>query len=89
MDKQVGRIIRQLKDEGLYSNTIIFFYSDHGGPLPRGKRAILDSGLKVPFIVKDVKDVKGTIGRTDRLISFVDLAPTMLSLAGIKPRDYM
>lgn len=86
MDKRVGKIIKQLKEDGLYENTIIFFYSDHGGPLPRGKRAILDSGLKVPFIVKDKT---GTKGRTDRLISFVDLAPTMLSLAGIKPKDYM
>ena len=86
MDKRVEKIINQLKEDGLYDNTIIFFYSDHGGPLPRGKRAILDSGLKVPFMVKDAK---GTKGRTDRLISFVDLAPTMLSLAGVKPLDYM
>ena len=86
MDKRVEKIINQLKEDGLYDNTIIFFYSDHGGPLPRGKRAILDSGLKVPFIVKDAK---GTKGRTSRLISFVDLAPTMLSLAGVKPLDYM
>lgn len=86
MDKRVEKIINQLKEDGLYDNTIIFFYSDHGGPLPRGKRAILDSGLKVPFLVKDKK---GTTGRTDRLISFVDLAPTMLSLAGVEPKDYM
>jgi arylsulfatase A-like enzyme len=86
MDKRVEKIINQLKEDDLYDNTIIFFYSDHGGPLPRGKRAILDSGLKVPFIVKDKK---GTTGRTDRLISFVDLAPTMLSLAGVEPKDYM
>ena len=86
MDKRVGKIIEELKADGLYDNTIIFFYSDHGGPLPRGKRAIMDSGLKVPFIVKDKK---GTTGRTDRLISFVDLAPTMLSLAGVEPKDYM
>lgn len=86
MDKRVGEIISQLKEDKLYDNTIIFFYSDHGGPLPRGKRAILDSGLKVPFFVKDKN---GTTGRTDRLISFVDLAPTMLSLAGVEPKDYM
>jgi arylsulfatase A-like enzyme len=87
MDKEVGNIIAQLKEDGLYDNTIIFFYSDHGGPLPRQKRAIYDSGLKVPFIVKDV-DSRNK-GRTDRMISFVDLAPTLLSLVNIKPPAYM
>ena len=76
MDKKVGEIIAQLKQDGLYDNTIIFFYSDHGGPLLRGKREIYESGLHVPFMVKDLK---GTTGRTDRMISFVDLAPTILS----------
>ena len=86
MDAEVGEFIKQLKKEGLYNNTIIFFYSDHGGPLPRQKREIYDSGLKVPFLIKGIKGEKG---RTDRLISFVDLAPTMLSLAGIKPPEYI
>ena len=49
MDAKVGELIQELKEAGLYDNTIIFFYSDHGGPLPRQKREILDSGLKVPF----------------------------------------
>ncbi len=86
MDKKVAKIINQLKEDGLYNNTIIFFYSDHGGPLPRQKREIYDSGLKVPFLIKGID---GKIGKTDRLISFVDLAPTMLSLAGVKPPEYM
>lgn len=87
MDKEVGKIIDQLKEDGLYNNTIIFFYSDHGGPLPREKRAIYDSGLKVPMFIKDINSK--TIGRNDALISFVDLAPTILSLAGIKPPKYL
>jgi len=87
LDKEVQLIIDQLKEDGLYDNTIIFFYSDHGGPLPRQKREILDSGLKVPFFVKDINSkIKG---RTDQLISFVDLAPTILSISGIQPPDYM
>ena len=86
MDAEVGAILKQLKEDGLFDNTIIFFYSDHGGPLPRQKREIYDSGLKVPFMIKGVD---GKIGRTDRLISFVDLAPTMLSLAGVKAPNYM
>jgi len=86
MDTEVGEILKQLKKDGLYDNTIIFFYSDHGGPLPRQKREIYDSGLKVPFMMKGLD---GKIGRTDRLISFVDLAPTMLSLAEIAPPTYL
>ena len=86
MDKKVGEIISQLKKDNLYDNTIIFFYSDHGGPLPRQKREIYDSGLKVPFMIKGIKT---KAGRTDRMISFVDLASTVLSLAGVKPPEYM
>ncbi len=87
LDAKVGKLIQQLKQDGLYDQTIIFFYSDHGGPLPRQKRAIYDSGLKVPFLVKyPQQKVKG---RTDRLISFVDLAPTILSLADIQPPSHL
>jgi len=87
MDAEVGKIISQLKEDGLYDSTIIFFYSDHGGPLPRQKRAILDSGLKVPFMVKSVNSEN--IGRTNQLISFVDLAPTILSLGNIEPPKHL
>ena len=87
MDKEIGDIITQLKEDGLYDNTIIFFYSDHGGPLPRQKRAIYDSGLHVPFIIKDIHSQ--TKGKTDRMVSFVDLAPTILSLVDIKPPSYI
>ena len=87
MDAQVGAFIKQLKDDGLYDNTIIFFYSDHGGPLPHQKREIYDTGLKVPFLIKGINSK--TKGRTDRMISFVDLAPTMLSLAGVNIPGYM
>ena len=87
MDKKFGELIHQLKKDGLYDNTIVFFYSDHGGPLPRQKREILDSGLKVPFMVKSINSEN--ISRTDQLVSFVDLAPTMLSLANVKVPKYM
>ncbi|MEN7547148.1 sulfatase-like hydrolase/transferase [Rapidithrix thailandica] len=87
MDRFVGDIIEQLKEDGLYDNTVIFFYSDHGGPLPRQKREIYDSGLKVPLLIKNIKGKSSKY--TDRLVSFVDFAPTILSLAGIKPPAYM
>ena len=87
MDKQVAALLKEVEDAGLMDNTIVFFYSDHGGPLPKGKREHYDVGLKVPFIVR-YPDGSLT-GRTDEIISFVDLAPTILSLAGIPVPDYM
>ncbi len=86
-DKEVGNLLDELKKEGLLDKTIIFYFSDHGGPLPRGKRAIYDSGLRSPFMIRFPKGLHK--GRTDRLISFADIAPTVLSLAGIKPPDYI
>lgn len=82
MDRQAGEIIRQLKEDGLYENTVIFFYSDHGDGLPYVKRELYDRGLRVPLIIKAPFLDAGS--RDDQLISFVDLAPTMLSLAGVK-----
>ena len=98
LDKQIGEKIQRLKDAGLYENSIIFFFSDHGGPLPRGKRLHYDSGLKVPFIVRIPEKYKEKYGidpswikngRVDKLISFVDLAPTLLSIAGYEIPEYM
>lgn len=88
MDREVGELITEIKEAGLLDNTIIIFYSDHGGPLPRGKREIYDSGLKVPMIIR-FPDKKYAGTEVDELISFVDIPPTILSMAGIEPPDYM
>ncbi len=88
MDDQIGEIVQQLKEDGLYDNTIIFFYGDHGGPFPRHKRALYETGTKVPMIVKFLKSEKQS-DTDDRFISFIDLAPTILSLANIKPPKVM
>lgn len=88
LDKKIGEIIEQLKSDGLYENTIIFFYGDHGGPFPRYKRALYETGIKVPLIIKFAKQENaGT--RNDDLISFIDYAPSVLSLAKIKPPSVM
>jgi N-sulfoglucosamine sulfohydrolase len=88
MDNQVGAIIQKLKDDGLYDNTIIFFYSDHGDGLPFVKRELYDRGLKVPMIIRYPNAEKAkTID--NQLISFVDLAPTILSLTNIPIPKYM
>ncbi|MDF2156796.1 sulfatase [Algoriphagus sp. CAU 1675] len=81
MDEQVGEVIRQLKEDGLYDKTIIFFYSDHGDGMPYFKRELYDRGLKVPLLVKAPWLEGGT--NTEELVSFVDFGPTLLSLAGI------
>jgi arylsulfatase A-like enzyme len=96
MDKKAGTLLRELEKAGLADDTIVFFYSDHGSGMPRSKRSACNSGLNVPFIVyfppkwrhlspKDYREG----GTSDRLIGFVDLAPTVLSLAGIKAPETM
>ena len=88
MDKQVGVVLKQLEDDGLLENTIIFFYGDHGGPLPREKRLIYDSGLNTPMIVRFPNQLRaGT--KDDQLVSFVDFAPTLLALTNEVPKAYM
>ena len=82
----VGNLIQELKDDGLFDNTYIFFFSDHGGPLPRGKRSHYESGLKVPMIIRDPHEK--TIRYVHDQVSFVDLAPTILSLSGINIPDH-
>lgn len=88
MDKQIGAILKQLEDDGLLDNTIVFFYGDHGGPLPREKRLIYDTGLNTPLIIRFPKKMQaGT--KDNQLISFVDFAPTLLSLINQIPKSYM
>jgi N-sulfoglucosamine sulfohydrolase len=88
MDRHVGEIIDLLKKEGLYENTIIFFYSDHGGNLPWMKREILERGTHIPLIIRfPGKENAGTV--KEDLVSAIDFAPTVLSLVGIKPPTHL
>ena len=94
MDKEVGNILKQLEEDGLAENTIVFFYSDHGSGMPRHKRALLDSGMHVPLLVrfpdKWKKYAPAKAGETiDRLVAFVDFGPTVLSLTGTTIPKYM
>jgi N-sulfoglucosamine sulfohydrolase len=94
MDKEVGAILQQLEDDGLAENTIVFFYSDHGSGMPRHKRALLDSGMKVALIIRFPEKYRhlapsGHGTRTDRLVSFDDFGPTVLSLAKAHIPTYM
>ena len=88
MDRQVGEILDQLEEDGLLNSTIIFWYTDHGGPLPRQKRLLYDSGMHLPLIIRFPDQYRA--GEIDeQLISFVDFKSTILSLAGIEPPDYV
>ena len=88
MDQQVGELLDRLKKEGEYDNTYIFFFSDHGGVLPWMKREVLERGTHIPFVVRFPKgEFAG--GVNNDLISAVDLAPTVLSLAKVKVPAYM
>jgi arylsulfatase A-like enzyme len=95
MDEQVGEVLNQLKKDGLYDNTIVFYYSDHGGALPRGKRFLYESGTHIPLIVRVPEQYQSLFPgyergkRSARMVSFVDFAPTVLSLAGIEPPAHM
>lgn len=94
MDRQVGGILAKLESQGLAEDTIVFYFSDHGGILPRGKRYLYDSGTRVPCIVRVPEKWRewapAISGEpVDRLISFVDFAPTVLALAGLQPPFFM
>ena len=89
MDDEIGELLAAMERDGLLDNTIVFYFSDHGGVLGRSKRFPFESGLKVPFIIKFPEKYNhlspaGPGNRSDRVISFVDLAPTVLNLAGIE-----
>ncbi|MCB0688969.1 MAG: sulfatase, partial [Saprospiraceae bacterium] len=88
MDREVGAVLGQLANDGLLENTIIFFYADHGGPLPHQKRLIYDSGLNAPMIIR-FPNMTNAGKKDDQLISFIDFAPTVFSLVGIKPPAYL
>ncbi len=81
--------VETLKAAGLYDNTIIFFWSDHGVGLPRAKRWLYDSGTHIPLIVhlpekfQHLTNLKPG-NTTDRLVSSIDLGPTVLNLAQAK-----
>ncbi len=94
MDARVGQILTQLKNDGLTDNTIVFYFADHGGSMPRGKSFTYDSGTNVPLVVYIPDKWKRwrptDPGKpSDRLVGFVDFAATVMTLAGLEPPNYM
>jgi len=93
-DKKNDLLLADLKADGLMDSTIIFFYGDHGEGMPRGKTDSIGLGYRVPWAIwfPDMCRHLSPWGKgvvTEELASFVDLAPTILSLAGIEIPDYM
>ncbi len=86
-DEEVGRIVKRLKDEGIYDNTYIFFITDHGISHARGKQFLYEEGIRIPFVVTGPGIQRGTV--RDDLIIHIDMAATSLALAGIAVPDYM
>ncbi len=87
LDAEVGALLKQLEEDGLADDTIVFFYSDHGSGMPRHKRLLHDSGMRVPLLVRFPEKFQHLAptapgGTVDRLVTFVDFAPTVLALAG-------
>lgn len=83
-DQQLGRMIEMLRQRGILENTLIVVTSDHGNPMPRAKCNLYDSGVRVPLAIRWPKKIRGD-RRIDDLVSLIDLAPTLLDAAGIKP----
>ncbi|HEX7862827.1 MAG TPA: sulfatase [Verrucomicrobiae bacterium] len=88
VDYRIGETLKKIEEAGLTENTIIIFFGDHGRGLPRGKRWVYDSGIRVPLIIKWPGKIKPGTVRED-LVTFVDLPATVLALAGIEvPKDF-
>ena len=102
MDENIGKIIKELKDQGLYENTIIMFMSDNGGlstsegsatsnlPLRGGKGHMYEGGIREPFIVYG-PGVKEKDWVTDAVITSTDFYPTILEMTGLpaKPKQHL
>jgi len=86
-DGQVGAIMSALKANGLGANTVVFFFTDHGSPLPRAKQFLYEEGLKVPLIVHGLPEAEPGV-RKD-LVSGIDISVTSLALAGISAAPHM
>jgi len=94
-DSGIGVALKGLKDAGLADNTIVVYCSDHGGVMPRSKRFLFEEALHSPLVVYIPERFKGlwpapkTGTKIDRLVSFVDMPKTFLSITGSEVPNYM
>jgi arylsulfatase A-like enzyme len=83
-DRQVGTILDELARQGILESTFIVYLSDNGMPFPRAKTTLYDSGIRTPLLLRHPRFRPGSVSR--ELVSTVDLAPTLLELAGVTPK---
>ncbi len=88
MDYQIGDRLKELEDAGLADDTIVFFFGDNGPGMPGVKKWIWEGGLHVPLVIRFPKKWQDLAPAMpgeacDRMVSFVDFAPTVLSLCGV------
>lgn len=82
LDQHVGRVLGLLDDQGVADNTLVIFISDNGRPFPRCKTTVYDSGVRTPLLARWPRLIDAG-GQADGLVSTVDLAPTILAVAGV------
>lgn len=89
LDYHIGKVREELEKQGVLDNTVIIVMGDNGRPFPRCKTRVYDSGMQTPFVVFWPKGIKNRGVHPEGLISSIDIAPTVLALAGIKaPKEY-
>jgi N-sulfoglucosamine sulfohydrolase len=81
LDSYLGKVMNELKNQGVDENTLVIYMTENGKPFPRCKTRLYDSGIKTPFIVRWPAKIKK--GVTDALVSSIDIAPTFCELAGV------
>ena len=87
-DYHIGSVVRKLKQKGIYENTLIIVMADNGRPFPHSKTRVNDQGVKTPFIIHYPKLSTSINKFSQSLISAVDIAPTLVDLAGIDEVDH-
>ena len=83
-DFYVGEVVKELKNQEIYNNTLIIVMADNGRPFPHSKTRLIDAGIKTPFIVHYPKLIKKTGQVSNSLLSVIDIAPTIAEIAGVK-----
>lgn len=87
-DEHLGRMLAALERIGELDNTLVIVSSDNGMPFPRAKANLYEHGTHVPMAVRWPGQVDAG-AETEKLVSFVDIAPTLLTAAGIGVPDSM
>ncbi|CAN5886514.1 sulfatase [soil metagenome] len=84
-DYYIGEVVKELQRQGIEENTLLMILSDNGSPFPRGKTRVYDSGMKTPLVIKWGRGIAQPGGVSNSLVSVIDIASTLLEIAGVVP----